>query len=110
MVHSILQTDLYYPSMSVISEAYHADNVTLTVEWPQQEGAVYNVRILPEPLVRSAFTINTSHQLTVSYNTEYNFSVEAIATAPCRSNVTASIRLNYGEMSYVYYIIPVIIA
>ena len=83
------------------SEAYHADNVTLTVKWPQQVRAVFNTRILPEPPVPLVFIGSTSRQLTVSYNTEYNFSVEAIVTAPCRSNVTASIRLNYGEMSYV---------
>ena len=94
MVHSILQTDLYYPNISITSEAYHADNVTLTVEWPQQEGAAYNIRILPEPLVPSVFTGSMSCQLAVSYNTEYNVSVEA--TVPCRSNVTASIGLNYG--------------
>ena len=91
-------TDQYYPSISITSEIYHADNVTLTVEWPQQVGTVY-VRILPEPLVPLVnFTSSTSHRLTVSYNTEYKLSVEAAVTAPCRSNVTASIRLNYGKI------------
>ena len=80
--------------MRVTSEEYGADNVTVTVKWTLQEGAVYTVRVSPP--VPIMVTGSIRHQLTISYNTEYNFSVEA--TAPCRANATAFIGLHYGEL------------
>ena len=80
--------------MNITSKQYEAKNVTVTVEWTQQEGAVYTVSVLP--LVPMIFIGSASRQLTISYNTVYNFSVEA--AAPCRANATASIRLHCGEV------------
>ena len=79
--------------MRNISE-YLTDNVTVTVEWTQQVYATYNVTVVP--LVPIVFTGSTSCQLTIPYNTEYNLTIEA--AAPCRSNATAFIRLNYGKV------------
>ena len=56
--------------------------MSVTVEWAQQVGATYTVRVLP--LAPIMFIGSTSRQLIISYNTEYNLSVEA--TAPCRPN------------------------
>ena len=82
--------------LDVTSEEYEVDNITVIVEWTQQAilGAVYTVRVSPP--VSIMFTGSTSHQLTISYNTEYNLSVET--TAPCRANATAFIGLSYGEI------------
>ena len=78
------------------SEEYEADYITVSVEWAQQVGTMYTVRVLPLPLVPIMATGSTSRQLTISYNTVYNLSVEA--TAPCRANATAFIRLHYGKV------------
>ena len=87
--------DNYTLTMRDISAEYSANNITVTVEWPQQVHAMYDVTVVPSvPIV---FTENTSCQVTIPYNTEYNLSVEAVA--PCRPNTTTVTRLYYGEMS-----------
>ena len=90
----IRSIDQYTLTLNITSKQYEAKNVTVTVEWTQQEGAVYTVSVLP--LVPMIFIGSASRQLTISYNTVYNFSVEV--AAPCRANATASIRLHYGEV------------
>ena len=82
--------------MSVISEDYIADNVTVIVEWTKQEDTVYCMFGVSPP-VPVMFTGSKRRQLTISYNTEYNLSV--IATAPCKDKVTTSIKLNYSKYS-----------
>ena len=79
--------------MSILEQHYEPDNVTVTVEWTQQMGAMYDVKI--SPLVPIIITGNTSRQLMVLYNTEYNLSVVAITHC---GNATDLITLNYGEM------------
>ena len=78
--------------MRVTSKQYGADNVTVTVEWAQQVGAMYDVRTSPSVLIMH--TEGTS-RLTVSYNIGYNLSV--VTATPC-GNTTAFIELKYGEM------------
>ena len=92
------QLDRYAPILQVISEERLLDNVTVTVEWTQQIGALYNVRVMP--LVPIVFIGNVSSQLTLSYNIEYNLSV--VAVTPC-GNATSFIRLNYGKVYLVTY-------
>ena len=77
-----------------ISEEYLTDNITVTVEWAQQAGVRYYANVVP--YVPIASTKNGSYQLTISYNTKYNFSV--VAAALCRPNATMFITLNYGEI------------
>ena len=84
----------YSPVLRISDEHYEADGVIVTVEWIQQDGIAYSARVSPSALITS--NGSTSHQLTIPYNIEYNFSVEAVA--PCRPNTTAFIRLNYGEV------------
>ena len=87
-------TDFQYtPILSVSTEHYEADTVTVTVEWARQEDVTYTVRI--SPLTSIIITESTSRQVTISYNTVYNFSVEAAPV--CRPNPTAFILLHYGE-------------
>ena len=70
--------------------------MTVTVEWTQQVGANYTVKV--SPLAPIMFPGSASQQLTIiiSYNTEYNLSV--VAAIPC-GNVSASITLNHGEVN-----------
>ena len=86
-------TDLYTPRLSIVSETFSIDNVTVTVEWTQKLGAVYTTTILPQ--AASSSNGCNSLRLTLSYNTGYNFSVEA--ATPCDLATTvAFIELNYG--------------
>ena len=98
MSASMIITDQYSPTLGITSEEYKTDNITVSVEWTLQEGAMYTVRVLPQ--VPIMVTGSTSRQLTISYNTEYNFSVEATVTTPCRVSATTFIRLHYGEVYY----------
>ena len=93
-IHDYILIDIQYVPLLSISEVYSANDVTVTVEWAQQVGAVYNVRVSPPvPLM---VTGSTSRQLTISYNTKYILRVEAVP--PCRVDATAStnLTLNYG--------------
>ena len=90
--------DHYVLTLWISSEEYSAANVTVTVEWTQLVGAVYYVRVVP--LVPVVYTRDARYQLTIPYNTEYSFSIEAII--PCRPNTTADIELKYGEYNNYY--------
>jgi hypothetical protein len=79
--------------LRVSDERYETDDVIVTVEWTQLEGVTYTTSV--SPLTSIVVTGNTSRQLTISYNTKYNLSVEA--APPCRPYPTAVIALNYGE-------------
>ena len=63
------------PIMISISEEYRAENIMVIMDWTQ-EGVSYNITIIP--MVPIASTGRTSVQLTLSYNVEYNVSLEAI--------------------------------
>ena len=76
------------------SEEFGADNVTVTVEWTQEEGAVYKIIIVPQ--VPMTFIGDSSVSLTLLYNTDYNVSVEA--ALPCRRQAHGHILLFYGEL------------
>ena len=78
--------------MNISEEHYETDNITVTVQWTQQVGVTYSIKV--SPLVPILVSGGTSHRLIISYNTEYNFSVEAVG--PCRPNATVIIRLRYG--------------
>ena len=79
--------------MRVSDEHYETDHVIVTVEWTPQEGVTYTTSV--SPLTSITVTGSSSRQLTILYNTDYNFSVEA--APPCGPNPTAIIALNYGE-------------
>ena len=81
--------------MVTTSEEYRANNISIIVEWTEEEGVSYNITIIP--MVPITFTESTSVELIVSYNTEYNVSLEAVAV--CRSVAPSHIRLFYGEFS-----------
>ena len=83
----------YTPTLRISAEHYETDTVTVTVEWTQYESVTYTVTI--SPLTSTIATGSTSRQVTILYNTEYNFSVEAAPV--CRPNPTAFILLHYGE-------------
>ena len=92
-----VRLDLQYtPTLNISEKHYEADNITVTVQWVQQDSVTYAIHVFP--LVPIVVTASASHQLTIPYNTEYNLSVEAVT--PCRPNATASIGLKYGMVYY----------
>ena len=75
------------------SEEYRADSIAVIIEWTQREGVSYNITIVPT--VPMIYTGSTSVQVIVSYNTEYNVSLEA--STVCQSIVSSNITLFYGK-------------
>ena len=81
------------PPVIITSEEYKADNIAVIVEWTQIGGVSYNVSVIPMVLV--TVMRSTSVRLILSYNIEYNVSLEAFGIC---QNVAASIQLFYGEL------------
>jgi hypothetical protein len=81
-----------YTAVLSVSEEYRANNVTVTVLWAPVDNITFSTEV--SPLAPIIPTGSTSHQLTISYNTEYNLSVTA--ATPC-GNFIASTTLSYGE-------------
>ena len=94
---SLYSLDQYIPRLQVISEDYLPDNVTVTVAWTQNTGAMYDIGIVPLAIAPIVSTGNVNSQLIVVYNNEYNLSV--VAFTPC-GNTTAFITLHYGKALY----------
>jgi hypothetical protein len=55
---------------------FGADNFTVTLEWSQFSGETYSVATVPES-EHISFTMSTSVQLVLLYNTQYNVTVTA---------------------------------
>ena len=85
----------YTPILRILDERYEADNVTVTVEWTEEEGVLNNITVVSiVPQVPIEFIGHTSVQLTLSYNIEYNISVKA--ALPCQNEVPSHVQLFYG--------------
>ena len=69
------------------------DNFTVTLEWPQCNHETYSIAVVPEPLHATIIT-NTSVQLTMLYNTQYNVNITATL---CGSRNTTNITIYYSE-------------
>jgi hypothetical protein len=78
----------------VTSEEFGADNVTVNVEWTREEGATYQIIIVPQmPMI--LFTGDSNIQLILPYNNNYNLSVKS--TFPCQHQASSHVLLFYGE-------------
>ena len=75
------------------------NNVTVTLQWPQEAGAVYSIDILPEmshtALTEALYYNSNTIDLTISYDIQYNVS---ILSSLCV--VTTNKVLNYGKHTY----------
>ena len=65
------------PPSVMRSEQFRADNVTIILEWSQDNYGTLSYHVSVTPQVDIRFTGSTSVQLTVSYNILYNVSVVA---------------------------------
>ena len=82
-------------NVSLVNQLLRNNDVTVTLQWPQEAGAFYHVNVLPE-ISHTEFT-TTSHDiftinLTISYDIQYNVS---IVSSLCGDTTTKV--LNYGE-------------
>ena len=81
-------------NVTMVNQLLSNDDVTVTLKWPQEPGAVYHVNVSPETphtaLTNTTLTIMIN--LTVSYNILYNVS---IVSSLC--GVTTTKVLNYGK-------------
>ena len=92
--------------MLSVSQEYQADNVTVIVEWAlaQQMDNYISFSTKVSPSVPIALIGNTSRQLIVSYNIEYNLSIVAVTAC---GNATSSTTLNYSKIIILHIIIPI---
>ena len=83
-------------NVTMVNQLLRSDDVTVTLQWPQEPGAVYHVNVSPEvsqteltSMEHTIFTMN----LTISYDTQYYVS---IVSSLC-GNTTTKV-LNIGKM------------
>ena len=77
----------------MVNQLLSNDDVTVTLQWPREAGAVYSVSVssqIPHTELTNAMIIVIN--LTVSYNLQYNVS---IVSSLC--GVTTTKVLNYGK-------------
>ena len=78
----------------MVNQLLRSDDVTVTLQWPREPGAVYRVNVSPETphsqLANAMIVIMIN--LTISYNIQYNMS---IVSSLC--GVTTTKVLNYGK-------------
>ena len=82
-------------NVTMVNQLLRSDDVTVTLQWPREPGAVYHISVLPEishteltSMRHFFFAIN----LTISYNIQYNVS---IVSSFC--GVTTTKVLKYGK-------------
>ena len=82
-------------NIAMVNQLLRSDDVTVTLQWPREPGAVYNVNVSPEisytelnSMIYNIFVIS----LTISYNIQYNVSIESSLCG-----VTTTKVLKYGE-------------
>ena len=80
-------------TITVVNQLLRSDDVTVTLQWPREAGAVYSVNVSPQtPLTELTNAMTIMINLTISYNTRYNMS---IVSSLC--GITTTKVLNYGK-------------
>ena len=85
----------------MVREHYGTDNVTVVLDWIEEQHVKYNLTITTPSmsiLERQDIVESRSAQLTLSYNTVY--SVRFVATL-CGQNSTINFELQYGEFTLI---------
>ena len=83
------------PDVAVRTDMIHFENDSfmVTLEWPQFSGETYSVVTIPEAM-HTSFTANTSVQLVMLYNTQYEVNVTATL---CGQRNAIKAMIHYGE-------------
>ena len=81
--------------MNITSEQFEDDHIKVTVNLLQQRYVSYSA--MTTPLMSEVFMNGTtSFQLTLSYNLNYNLTVEI--SALCKDSTTIYTQFHYGKM------------
>ena len=97
IIDDVLRSMDRFLNVTIVNQLLNlrSDDVTVTLQWPQEAGAVYSVNTLPETaltelnsMTHKIFTIS----LTIPYNIQYNVS---IVSSLC--GVTTTKVLNYSK-------------
>ena len=87
-------------NVTMVNQFLRSDDITVTLQWPREPGAVYNVSVSPEisytEHVSKEYTIFTMN-LTIPYNNHYNVS---IISSLC--GVTTNKVLKYGKYTCIH--------
>ena len=85
-------------NVTIVNQLLRSDDVTVTLQWLREPGAVYSVNVSPE----ISHTEHTSMgysilamNLTISYDIQYNVSIISL-TSLC--GVTTTKTLKYGKL------------
>ena len=67
-------------NITMVNHLLRSDDVTVTLQWPREPGADYHVNVMPE--VSHTKSLSMEHNisvmnLTISYNIQYNISIES---------------------------------
>ena len=91
-----MQSASHSLNVTVVNHILRNNDVTVTLQWPEEAGAVYRVSVLPAVSyteLTNAMSHNTiTVNLTISYHIQYNVS---IVSSLC--GVTTIKVLNYGK-------------
>ena len=79
-------------NVTMVNQLLRSDDVTVTLQWPREPGAVYHVSALPETPHTEVATDQRNVVINISYNIQYNVS---IVSSLC--GVTTTKVLNYGK-------------
>ena len=79
-------------NVTMVNQLLKSDDVTVTLQWPREPGAVYNVSVSPETSHIESPSMAYLINLTISYNIQYNVS---IVSSLC--GVTTTRVLKYGK-------------
>ena len=85
---------------TMVNQLLRSDDVTVTLQWPREPGAVYNVSVSPEishtelnSMMCNIFMIS----LNISYDIQYNLNIESSLCG-----ITTTRILTYGEILELY--------
>ena len=83
-------------NVTMVNQLLRSDDVTVTLQWPQEPGAVYSVSVSPQTshteLISMTYSNMFTLNVTISYNIQYNVS---IVSSLC--GVTTNRALKYGK-------------
>ena len=100
IIDTLQSTDRSF-NVSLMNQLLRNNDITVTLQWSGEAGAVYHANVLPE-ISHTELTMYTSHNiftinLTITYNIQYNVS---IISSLC--GVTTTKVLNYGKLTHMY--------
>ena len=106
LIEDVLRSMDHSLNVTMVNQLLRSDDVTVTLQWPQEAGAVYHVNISPE--VSHTELTTTSHNifainLTISYNIQYSVS---IVSSLC--GVTTTKVSSYGKQGTLNIIIQLL--